>query len=281
MTVAFTRDTHKVINKDGWSLWLPQRAIASLVNFAEPDIYAQSASQLYPLGAKLEFADGRIFRYGKFGATANTLCPQGRFVANGNLVPGSAATNGYEGSLDATSDYAVGSTELVLNDTTDRAENAYEDGMLTVFPTGHICAYRIAGNEVAASVNDVTIYLSDPAGLQTALVVNSTGVTAYPSIFSNMMNPNDCSNGHTYVTPVGMYLGDTMTAAYYAWVQRRGRCWVTPTAYFGDGASERLAQCHTYGESALRTSYTSQIVGYLTQMTVSGYGDGMMWLTLE
>ena len=270
---------HKIISNRGATLWIPRSCVAP--SLEEPDIYAQSASQLYPLGSKLEFADGRVFRYGKFGATANTLCPQGRFVANGNLVPGSAATNGYEGSLDATSDYAVGSTTLIMNDTTDRVKNAYEDGMLTVFPSGHICSYRIAGNDAATTVDDVTIYLDDPNGLQTALVVNSTGITAYPSMFSNMMNPHDCTNGHTYTSCVGLYIGDTMTAAYYAWVQRRGRAWITPTAYYGDGASERLAQMHVYGESALRTSYTSQIIGYLTQMTVSGYGDGMVWLQLE
>ena len=284
MTVQFTKVTHKVIDKDGWSLWMPQRCIAELVNFEAPDIYAESATQKYPLGAKLEFADGRLFRYGKHGATVTTgagLSPIGRFVANGNLIGGSAATYGYEGSLDATSDVAVGTTTLIMNDTTDRIENHYEDGILVTFPSGHYVAYRIAGNEVATSVDDVTIYLSDPNGLQTACVVNSTGVTAYPSMFSNMMNPTDTDNGSTYAPCVGMSLSNAYTASYFSWVQRRGQCWVTPTAYYGDGASERLGQMHGDGTSALRTSYTSQIIGYLSQMTVSGYGDGMVWLTLE
>lgn len=281
MAVKFTRVTHKVINRDGWSLWLPQRAIASLVNYNDPDIYAESSTQLYPLGTKLEFADGRIFRYAKHGATGNTLSAQGRFVANGNLVPGSAATVGYEGSLDATSAVAVGTTTLVLNDTADRAENHYEDGMLTTFPSGHFVSYRIAGSEAATSVDDVTIYLSDPNGLQTLHVVNSTGVTAYPSMFSNVMNPGDTTYGNTYAPCVGMSLSDTCTAAYYSWIQRRGQCWVTPTAYYGDNASERQGQMHSDGTSALKNSDTSQNIGYLSQMTVSGYGDGMVWLTLE
>jgi len=280
MAAIVHRPVHTLVNQGGAVLWMPASCFAPH-RLVDPDIYAQSSAQLYPLGSKLEFADGRVFRYGKFGATGNTLCPQGRFVANGNLVPGSAATNGYEGSLDATSDYAVGSTTLVLNDTTDRAKNAYEDGMLVCFPSGHICGYRIAGNAVASSVDDVTIYLDDPNGLQTALVVNSTGVTAYPSMFSNMMNPHDCDNGSTYTSCVGLYIGDTMTALYYGWVQRRGRAWVTPTAYYGDGASERQGQMHIYGESALKNSDASQNIGYLTQMTVSGYGDGMVWLQLE
>ena len=284
MTVEFTRETHKVINRDGWSLWMPQRAIASLVNLTDPDIYAESSTQLYPLGTKLEFADGRVFRYCKHGATVTWgagNAPTGRLVANGNLVPGSDDVAGYEGSLDATSDVAVGSTTLVLNDPEDRIENYYEDGTLCTFPSGHYVCYRIAGSEAATSVDDVTIYLSDPNGLQTLHVVNSTGVTAYASMFSNVMNPGDCTHGSTYSPCVGMSLTDAFTASYFGWVQRRGQCWITPTAYYGDGASERECQMHVYGESALKTSDTSQIIGYLTQMTISGYGDGMVWLNLE
>lgn len=280
MTVEFTRNTAQVINEDGWSLWLPQRAIASLVNYAAPDIYAQSATQLYPLGTKLEFADGRLFRYAKWGET-DTSAPIARMLANGNLVPGSAATVGYEGTLDSTSDYSVGDTTLVINDTADRDENHYEDGMLTVFPSGHYCAYRIAGNEAASSVDDVTIYLSDPNGLQTALVVASTGITAYPSVFSNLLTPNSCSSGAAYTSAVGLYIGNTMTDNYFGWVQRRGHAWVTPTAYFGDSANERMAQLHTDGTIALKAADGTHTVGYLSQMTVSGYGDAMVWLTLE
>jgi len=280
MSVQFVLTKGPVTLEDGASIWLPRRVIEGLVNYEIPDVYTQDSVQKYPLGTKLEFADGRVFRYGKFGET-NTTCPQGRFVCNGNLVPGSAATNGYEGSLDATSDYAVGSTTLVLNDTTDRVENAYEDGQLVVFPSGHICAYRIAGNEVASSVDDVTIYLDDPNGLKTALVVNSTGVTAYPSIYSNLLQPSSAGSGAAYTSAVGLVLCSVMTSAYYGWIQRRGRAWVTPTAYFGDSANERMAQMHSDGTIALKAADATHTVGYLTQMTVSGYGDAMVWLTLE
>ena len=190
MTVAIYEPHHKIINNGGAALWVPRGPIP--INLKDADIYAQSEQQLYNINSKLEFADGRVFRYGRFGET-NTSAPIARFLVNGNLVPGSAATDGYEGSLDATSDVAVGATTLVLNDTTDRVINAYEDGMLAVFPSGHYVEYRIAGSEPATSVDDVTIHLDDPNGLQTLLVVNSTGVTAYPSIFRNMIAPTKVS----------------------------------------------------------------------------------------
>uniref|UniRef100_A0A6M3KY61 Uncharacterized protein n=1 Tax=viral metagenome TaxID=1070528 RepID=A0A6M3KY61_9ZZZZ len=276
MTVTIYNPRHKLIDDLGMVLWMPRSPIAP--NLAKPDIYAQNAQQLYPLGSKLEFADGRVFRYARWGETATTPTIA-RLVCNGNLVPGSAATNGYEGSLDATSDVAIGSTTLVLNDTTDRVENWYEDGMLATFPSGHYVEYRIAGSEAATSVDDVTIYLDDPNGLQTLHVVNSTGVTAYPSIFSNVQYMPTTNS--EYDSAVGMILADTMTSAYYGWVQRKGRCIVTPTAYFGDSANERMAQMHSDGTIALKAADATHTVGYLTQKTVSGYGDLEIWLTLE
>ncbi len=278
MTVAIYEPHHKIINNGGAALWVPRGPVP--ITLKDADIYAESEIQLYNLATKLEFADGRMFRYCKFGET-NTTVPLGRMVCNGNLVPGSAATDGYEGSLDANSDVAVGSTKLILNDTTDRAINNYEDGMLTVFPSGHICAYRIAGSEPATSVDDVTIYLDDPNGLQTLLVVNSTGVTAYPSMFSNLVQPSNASSGYDYTSAVGAYLGDVMTSGSFGWIQRKGRCWVTPTAFFGDSTLERMAQMHSDGTIALKAADATHTVGYLTQMTISGYGDAMIWLTLE
>lgn len=269
---------HKLLNYKGMTLAIPAHREGTPVgSFTDVDIYAQSSAQLFPLATKLEFADGRLFRYGRFGATS-TAAPAARLLYNHNYVPGSATTDGYEGTLDSTSDYAIGSTTLVINDTDDRVENWYEDGMLACYPTGHYCEYRIIGNEGASSVDDVTIYLEE--GLQTALTVSSTAITAYPSIFQNMRNDSGSAyNG--YVSAVGLYIGNTMTSAYYGWAQRKGRAIVTPTAYFGDSANERMAQMHSDGTIALKAADGTHTVGYLTQRTVSGYGDLEVWLNLE
>src|SRR4030042_7127466 len=277
MTLKLHKPMHKLINNGGAVLWIPQ-SMANLNRLpGNADVYAQSAYQEVPLGAKLEWATGEVFRYGKFGATS-TMGPLARMLYNNNFVPGSLATNGYEGTLDALSNYAVGSKTLIMNDTTDRAENHYEDGRLAVYPSGHFCEYRIVGSEVAASVDDVTIHLQD--GLKTALVVASTGITAYPSIFSNMRT-DDGSVYNGFVSAVGVFLGPTMTANYFGWVQRKGRAIVTPTAYFGDTANERMAQLHSDGTIALKAADATHTVGYLTQRTVSEYGDLEIWLALE
>ncbi len=281
MTVKVYSPVHKLINRGGAVIWLP-RSCAGKFSLMEPDIYAQSSSQLFPLGTKLEFADGRVFRYARFSETSTTP-PMARLVANAALAPGATGggTYGYEGTLDSTSDYAVGATTLIMNDTTDRAENFYEDGMLAVYPTGHYVEYRIAGSDVATTVDDVTIYLDDPSGLQTALVVASTGITAYTSLFYHTAYADAAG----YESPSGAVLCDAMTSAYYGWIQRKGRAIVTPTAYFGDSANERLAMY--WSDATIATAATADpssgyaIVGYLTQRTQSSYGDLEVMLMLE
>jgi len=278
MTVKFVLTKGPVTLEDGASIWLPRRVIEGLVNYEIPDVYTQDSTQKYPLGTRLEFADGRLFRYVRFGETSTTP-PLARLVCNANLCPGATggSTYGYEGTLDSTSDYAVGSTTLIINDTTDRAENYYEDGTLSVFPSGHYCEYRIAGSEAASSVDDVTIYLDDPNGLKTALVVDSTGITAYPSIYYNVQH----APATGYESAIGLPLCSAMTSGYYGWVQRRGRAIVTPTSYFGDNANERMAQLHSDGTIALKAADATHTIGYLTQRTQSGYGDLELWLQLE
>ena len=271
---------HELYNNRGYTLWLPPSCFDA-GSLEAPDIYAQDSGQKYPLNTKLEFADGRVFRRDKHGETATTPLIA-RLVCNKNLAPGATggSTYGFEGALDSTSEYAVGATTLIIDDTTDRVVNFYEDGMLAVYPTGHYVEYRLAGSDVATSVDDVTIYLDDDNGLQTALVVASTGITAYPSMYSEVAY-NDATG---YETALGVILANGMTDNYFSWVQTWGRCIITPTAYFGDSANERLAMM--WSDSTIATAATAdpssgyQIIGYLSQRTQSSYGDLEVMLQL-
>ena len=282
MTVAINRPKHKLISDSGAVLWLPRSPITPSLKI--PDVYAQDSSQLYPMGAKLEYADGRVFRYGKIGATSTSV-PIARMVVNANICPGATGdpdVDGYEGNLYAA--VAVGDTYCDLYQNQADAENFYEDGMLSVFPSGHYCEYRIAGSELGDGTY-VRVYIDAENGFRTAMTAGSaestggTGVTAYKSIFSQMKDA--VAEGSTYVSAIGVCLATGFTSAYWAWVQRRGRCIITPTAYFGDSANERMAQMHTDGTIALKAADGTHTIGYLTQRTVSGYGDLEVWLTLE
>lgn len=282
MTVAINRPRHTLISDSGAVLWLPRSPIVPSMEI--PDVYTQDSAQKYPMGAKLEYADGRVFRYGKIGATSTSV-PIARMVVNANACPGCTGhedVDGYEGNLYAA--VAVGATYCDLYQNQADAENFYEDGMLSVFPSGHYVEYRIAGSELGDGTK-VRVYIDAENGFRTAMTAGSaestggTGVTAYKSIFSQMKDA--VAEGSTYVSAIGVCLATVFTVNYFAWVQRRGRCIITPTAYFGDSANERMAQMHTDGTIALKAADGTHTIGYLTQRTVSGYGDLEVWLTLE
>jgi len=284
MTVKIKKPLHKIIAKEGAAIWLPSTCADIPINLEIPDVYEQDATQKYPMGTKLEFADGRVFRYGKIGATSTTP-PQARLVVNANAAPGCTGeedVDGYEGNLYAA--VAVGDTYCDLYQNQADAENFYEDGQIAVYPSGHIAGYRIAGNELGDGTY-VRVYIDSKNGFRTAMTAGTaeatggTGVTAYKSIFSQMKTAG--AEGTTYVSAIGMCLATTFTVNYFAWVQRRGVCVATPTAYFGDSANERMAQMHTDGCIALKAADATHTIGYLTQRTVSGYGDLQVWLTLE
>ena len=283
MTVAFTKLVQPKVAKNGWELSLPGKCISSLVNFAEPDIYTESTLQLYPLGTKLEFSDGRVFRYGKWGA-AGTLPQLARMVFNQNVCPGATGGVGYEGTCNAA---AVDDETVDIDETDNEAENWYEDGILAVYPDGHFCCYRIAGNEAYDTIeaNHIRLYLDGK--IKTALVAASTGISAYRSIFSSLVECGDTTNGVGFSPAVGVTQASAFTSGSFGWVQRKGLAIITPTAFFGDSAGERLCMVHQGGDGTICTAASAdpssgyQIVGYLAAQTYSGYGDLLVQLMFE
>jgi len=279
MTVEFTKVTHKVINKNGWSLWLPGKVIKGLENFEEPDIYTESATQLYPLGTKLEYADGRVFRYGKWGATSTTA-PLARMVVNLNHqaeMTGYEDTEGFFGDLYTAAE--AGDTYVDLEIATAYAENWFEDGFLVCFhdtTNDYFSQYRIVGNELGNGTY-CRVYIDREGGLKGGISATE-GVSAYRSIYSNLAQG---AYDPDYYPTIGMSQAATMTDTYFGWVQRKGLCWVTPTAYFGDSANERMAQPISDGTVGVKANQGNQIAGYITIATISGYGDSLLWLAFE
>ena len=276
MTVQFEKVTGPVIVKNGASLWLPSNVIKGLVNLGEPDIYTESTAQLYPLGTKLEFSDGRLFRYGKFGLT-NLNVPKGRMVVNANYNPdttGQEDVDGFYGDLYG--DHAAGLEYVDLEKSTAYAENFFEDGMLTVFPTGHYCEYRICGSELGNGTY-CRIYLDAP--LKTA-VGGSVGVSAYKSMFSHLETPDATAGNAEYTSVMGVCLCATFTTGSFGWIQRRGRCFIVGSGV-GDAVNERVVQLVTDGTVTIKSTATLQDIGYLINKTAASAGDTEYWLQLE
>ena len=239
------------------------------------DIFTTTSEQKFALGTRYEAADGRVFRYGKWGATSTNV-PLARMVVNANLTPGATGepdVDGFEGDPYVAA--AIGATEVDLEIATAYAENFFEDGMLACYPANHYCEYRIVGSELGNGTY-CRVYLESP--LKTALGV-ATSITAYKSIYSQVKD--GAAEGVGFTSVVGVCLAPSFTVNYFGWIQRRGRCIITPTAYFGDTADERMAQLHVDGTIALKAAHGTHTIGYLTQRTESGYGDLEVWLQLE
>lgn len=280
MTITIHKPHHKLISENGAVLWLPSSVVGGRGQMGTPDIYTQSSTQLYPLATKLEYADGRVFRYGKHGATS-TQPPMARMVVNANLCPGATGdpdVDGYEG--DPYIAAAAGTSQVDLEIATAYAENFFEDGMLAVYPTGHYNCYRISGSELGDGTY-CRVYLDEP--LKTALTA-TTGVTAYKSRFSQLKVAG--AEGSSYASAVGVSQASVFTADYFSWIQTRGPCIITPTVYFGDSANERLCMLvPANGTMGTAASYDPssghQVVGYLLSRTESNYGDLWVMLMLE
>ncbi len=178
------------------------------INGVAQGIYEESATQRGPLGAKLEFSDGRVFRYAKSSAaiTASKVVS----TDNVQLIAADA-----DGTFTAA---AAGSTEIILTDTTlsSATKNLYGGAYL-----GNITnleQYRIKSNTVAVS-NKVTFHLYD--GI----------VTAVAATDDYQITPNPYASVLTSTTDAtsNRIVGITtraITSGYYFWLQTGGVSYV-------------------------------------------------------
>lgn len=177
-------------------------------------VYEESAIAKTTLGYRIEFADGRVFRYAKAGATA--LSP-GKFVKAGaiehviNYAVEAAATTGAH----------------IVTLTTTSACTTVEEGYLQINDAaGEGIQYKIKftrANATTSTSTDVTLY--DP--IATALTVSSEGTILY--------NPYEQCEIVSAITDIVLGVPPiAVTAEYYFWLQTWGPAnvlsAVTPTA---------------------------------------------------
>ena len=278
MSVKIYKPLHKLINKNGASIWLPANIIgASWAKLAIPDIHVTDSAQRYPLGTKLEFADGRVFRYCK--ASSSGIGYTARLVANGWRIA--------EDDVDGFTGYVykaivAGDETVEIADTVSRAENYYEGGYFGYSPAGgQYITHRICGSE-AGDGTSVLLYLDDP--LRSALAVSSRECKASPCMFGNCIGGLTQQQWKSFVCVNQV----AVTASYYFWGQTKGPCHLVN---YGDGATEcggTINYRAVYGmvtdgsicdQASTPTGY--QMVGYVIPVTKSGYGDILIQLILE
>tara|TARA_R110002167_G_scaffold85056_1_gene230962 strand:+ start:366 stop:1304 length:939 start_codon:yes stop_codon:yes gene_type:complete len=166
------------------------------------DPYAESSTQLFPLGSRLLYGN-TVYRYGKMGAAAVTA---GKCVTH-------AASIAHHFDLTPTAGVAAGETAISVKTAgTDITLNQYANGYLYVNDAaGEGQMLRIKSNPAHDHSADPSIVITCYDDLATAITTSSR-ITLIP-------DPNSALIGQA-ATTTGATMGVTivdMTAAYYGW----------------------------------------------------------------
>lgn len=208
-------------------------------------LYEQSATPKFPLGYRMAFDDGRVFRYAHF---TDAISPAGKLVgltASTQVIAETAAT-AVKDSAGTAKDYASTDnvTTIYLKETS-KITKAHSDDVLA---GGYfqICdngttdnqayegqQYRIRSNDYTASTSIMKLNLYDPL----ACNLNSEATIAITGcMYRNLTSAYYTGN----VVIVGVPT-IPITAGYYAWVQTWGPCCILCDASAGTAAAGTIA----------------------------------------
>tara|TARA_Y100001963_G_scaffold129356_1_gene184516 strand:+ start:119 stop:907 length:789 start_codon:yes stop_codon:yes gene_type:complete len=215
-------------------------------------IYEESSTARYPIGEKLELADGRVFRYGYTAGAIN----RGLLVSQDVSATSVVETDG--GVVAASGDYspAAGSSmvEITLSAGT---ENQYAGGYLQITDdNGEGHQYRIKSNTArgTTSSGNIGLTLYDP--IEVALDATATDFAIVGNPWYNVVG---ATAGTDYiiagVTPI------SFTANYYGWFQTAGIATILSNGAVAIAANLTLSDDVT-GAVQLKDAETEPLVGF-------------------
>jgi hypothetical protein len=242
-------------------------------------IFEQSVTQKYPLGMRLA-RDNRLFRYSQ---ATQALAGLARLVINSNFAPGCTAhvnEDGFEGAIGFAA--SVGQAYLDIADTSGRAANWYQGGMVIVYGTTIFHQYYIVKSD-AGDGSKVRLYLSSSVAVEA--ITATMGCTAYRSPYSAVKTAG--STGVGFEPFIGVNL-IPVTIDYFFWLQTAGLCIVTPTGVTWPGSAANLRAVYANpADGTLQPATISdpsagyQYIGDLVEATVNAYGDLLINLRLD
>jgi hypothetical protein len=222
-------------------------------------VYTMSETQLAELGARVAFADGRVFRYAKAGAVA--LAP-GKLVKAGALV---AQTNKAVAAAAAIGSYTV-------TVTTSSAITTAEEGFLQINDAaGEGIQYKIkdcTANATTATSTDFELY--DP--IATALTTSSEATVLYNS-YEQCEIAAAVTDILLGVPPIAV------TAEYYFWCQTWGTANVLSEGTPAAGTTVQVAISGSPAGVTTRAADTTLSVGYMLDVGVDTEYKPV-WLTI-
>lgn len=243
---------HQIQNESGYVVSFPSVANTDeLLQSLPVNPYAESATQLFPLGTKALNGE-RVLRYCKNGATAlNIAAPLQSAArihaeADDDIVVGAAS--------------AIGATTVTLTSTANLAtaplstKDGFKEGYLVVNDeAGEGQLYKIKGHAPASGTSTFVVTLYD--ALTVALTTSSqVGIIQNP--YANVIA--------TAAVLTGMFVGVPLmaiTASYYFWAQTGGPAPVIPQAAIALGTTVVVGTTAAKADPALNTT-TEVIIGY-------------------
>lgn len=225
-----------------------QTTLTGFPQAAAQGIWDENIVAQHNVGAYVETAEGRGFRYSKMGAVASVAGKvyQGTPLDATNLQP--------SGGLGVNAAQAIGDTSVTISTSITLTANQLAGGYLSVNVTpGQGYLYRIDGNTAVTSATGAVITLRDP--LQVALTTSSKVIVAAHPYNGLVIEPG---------TPTAAIAGvahRVTTAAYFGWIQTRGAASVLFTGTGVAGKAVGSLSGGTSGSVAPAIAATN-IIGY-------------------
>jgi len=210
-------------------------------------IYQMSATQMAPLGHRVAFSDGRVFRYAKAGGTD---------LVAGKVVTPSAINLDTNKNIETTS--AIGSYEITVS--TAAARTTSEGGFVCINDgTGQGLMYRIKTAVAGTTATSTNFTLYDPIATATVAGTDEAIILANP--YLDLVLAHATIDAPTGISPIAV------TAAYYFWVQTWGIAMVLcgSTAQTEGSMltySTTDGAVSTYAATATSLILTTPIIGY-------------------
>ena len=250
---------------------------------AEQDINTLATSQQTQLGAVGVTADGRRYRYVKFGGTST--------IAPGQVLVAPTTTANYQGLAitaagtggQVTANLATGATSIILTNgatavTLDQFAEGYLEILVGSNGTSGAYSYKIKGNSLAAASGYITVYLAEPLRNTTNLAPGTDTANLNVSIYSGS------AASSTAAVPVGLTVvpvPNTSSVTNYGWVQTHGPADVLNdaggTITVGGGFAQSVT---TAGSVVASTASTAPIIGY-TRKAISASVVGPVVLNIS
>lgn len=174
----------------------------------EYGLHSSDTVARFPLGAKVEMSDGRIFRYVRNSTTA---------LVAGNLIQAPALTANHQNIAVASAAAAGSKSVTVTLGASAASANDYAEGFMVVNDVdgeGH--TYKIASHPAASASASLVLSLEDP--IEVALTTSSE-----VCLIPNQYNRPVISNTNQQGNPVGV-APIALPASEFGWLQTRGPC---------------------------------------------------------